>query len=893
MESSTRVEMSIPQHWFPYTKLQPPQLSNYLVERSRLSTQLHEAINHCKLTLVAAPAGSGKTSLLSILPQSDLATAWVALNATDDDLPVFVALLVSALQQQLQDKGEAILGFLQTVPYADEIIAQLASLLINNLKPFGQTKFALILDDYHTIDSPAIHQFVSYLLDYMPPSMRLVIGTRHDPPLPLPKLRMRRQLAEIRLPDLRFDGAETAVFLNQQYHLQLTESEIASLHHYTQGWAAGLQLLATVLTITQAKARSTYINQLGATNRSIFDLLATEVFSLQPPNIQQFLLQTAVLPELTPENCRAVTQNRSAAQLLESVYKRNLFLRALSTDSRRGPFRYHDLFNNFLQQQLKENAPEQWHDLHQRAAKVATNNEQKLSHLMQAKSWEEAATLLEEMGQQDTEYRYARRLVVENIESLPAPVQQNHPWLLLIVGQYYSARGQVERANPLLQQAMVSFQEQGDEMGQLEILTARAMVGTDDLDEVISAFQHKVATIGHLFRPDNWVVYHGAEIWHALMTHDWETINKHLHASLDHATQSNDSGVLTMCSLTIGPQIIFCDQGMASIENFASHSAQIAKPEDWILQIGVHSLLGFVRFFQGHVDEANQFVRESHRLLQKIGSLLWIEDHIGWLILSLALVRRAYRAFDDFVAAERNRQESQDTSGTDVYLYLQGRSFWLQGRLGESQAVLTQIQNHSLVDYYVESKVQALLLEGLLAMEAENLETAETAFLQAIPLHQRIRHTIGLTHPRLALATLYSRQKRWPKAIAELRAVIRELKKKGMPGVILQEGESIVPLLSYAVEQGVEREMLTPLLQILQPPDTPQAIPLPHSDQYLTPRESEVLRLLVTGITNSTIATELFITERTVKAHVTRILSKLEAKTRTEAAKKASQLGLI
>ena len=178
-------------------------------------------------------------------------------------------------------------------------------------------------------------------------------------------------------------------------------------------------------------------------------------------------------------------------------------------------------------------------------------------------------------------------------------------------------------------------------------------------------------------------------------------------------------------------------------------------------------------------------------------------------------------------------------------------------------------------------------------MESGDAEAAEAAFLRAAAQHQSMRHTVAITHPRLALATLYGRQKRWPKAMSELRTVTKELQKRGMPGVILQEGESVVPLLSYAVEHGVEREMLEPILQTLQPGDTVKAIPLPQSDQYLTPRESEVLRLLATGITNSAIASELFITERTVKAHVTRILAKLDATTRTEAAQKASQMGLI
>lgn len=195
--------------------------------------------------------------------------------------------------------------------------------------------------------------------------------------------------------------------------------------------------------------------------------------------------------------------------------------------------------------------------------------------------------------------------------------------------------------------------------------------------------------------------------------------------------------------------------------------------------------------------------------------------------------------------------------------------------------------------YDVEDEERQLLLAGLVAMARGDTGAAKRDLRQAAALHEKVRHTIMLSHPRLTLATLYGRQNRWPEALDEFRAVLKELKARAMPGVILQEGESIVPVVAYAIEQGIEQEMLQPLLAILQPDDFPRAIPLPDSGDYLTPRESEVLRLLATGATNPAIATELSITERTVKAHVGRILAKLGATTRTEAVTKASHLGLI
>jgi len=313
------------------------------------------------------------------------------------------------------------------------------------------------------------------------------------------------------------------------------------------------------------------------------------------------------------------------------------------------------------------------------------------------------------------------------------------------------------------------------------------------------------------------------------------------------------------------------------------------------LQVCCQGILGAVSFFQGRLDEAELASRASHRLLDEIGGLAWIDHHVCWVIMSALLARRDYRGFEVFLSAQSPRWQGQDTAAAyqQGMLYMQGRSLWLQGRIAEAQAVLQQIQTGAPTDYEVEDGLRRLLLSSLIMITRGETGTAKRDLRQAIALHEKVRHTIMLNHPRLALATLYGLQNRWADSMDELQLVIAELKARQVPGVILQEGESIVPVLRYAVDQGIELQMLQPLLQILQRYDAPLVIPLPDSEEYLTARESEVLRLLATGATNPAIAAELFITERTVKAHVSRILAKLNASTRTEAVGKARQLGLI
>lgn len=896
-DENTRLSLG-PEAWFPFTKLQPPIPGRNQVTRIRLQRVLFRAIREHKLTLIAAPAGSGKTVLSASLCESDGQTVWVALDAADDDLPLFAALLAAALRPWLADGGRSLLNFLQTVPNLPEKTTPLAALFINSLQTTDEDgPLILILDDYHVIHSPEIHQFLAALLDYLPLSLRLVLATRHDPPLPLPRWRARGELAEIRLPELRFDERETAEFLNRRYDLELEPDDVAALQAQTSGWAAGLQLLAAVLaTLPGSGERAHYIREFAPANRSIFALLATEVLAHQPEEIQEFLLQTAILPELTPANCRSLTGDPHAPQRLTAVYTRNLFLRSLTPDSQDGPFCYHDLFQEFLQQRLKQERPQQWVALHRRAAETAGSDEQKLQHLLSAELWPEAAELLERMAQLDNERRFTRSSVVTGIKALPENTRLDHPWLLYIVAQYYAIRGQVEAAAPWRAQATACFRERGDELGEIEMLVLSAIVDTADSDDLVSDFRNKVATSSHLMRPDHWAIYHGAEQWHAVAQHDWRTVEEHTRANIQQALQGEDRGVLSLTSLTLGPQMLFCSGGMALIEMFAIRARQIAGGEDLILRLCTAGLLGAIRFFQGRLDEAQQASREAHQLLEEIGGLAWIDHHVCWAILAMLLAQRAYRRIDDFLAAQEARWQTQDTAV--VYrqgmMYLHGRALLLSGRTAAAQEVLAQmlaLAEHESPNS--EDKLRRLLLASQIAAARGETGAAKRDLRQAIALHETIRHTIMHSHPRLALATLFGRQNRWAEALQELREVLSEIKARQMPGIILQEGESIVPLLERALDQGLEKEMLQPLLAILQPDDTPQTIQLPNSDEYLTPRESEVLHQLATGATNPAIAAELAITERTVKAHVTRILAKMDAATRTEAVSKARRLGLI
>ena len=247
------------------TKLFIPPPRPKVVPRARLIERLNEGL-HGKLTLISAPAGFGKTTLVGEwLATGERPVAWLSLDEGDSDPTRFLAYLVAALQTLALSKAEGIaatlgagvLGALQS-PQPPPTEALLTALL-NEIATIPDD-FILVLDDYHLVDAPAVDQALTFLLDHLPPQMHLVITTREDPQLPLARYRARGQMTELRAADLRFTPAEAAGFLNQVMDLNLSAEDVTALEARTEGWIAGLQLAALSLrgarTLASSSGRS-------------------------------------------------------------------------------------------------------------------------------------------------------------------------------------------------------------------------------------------------------------------------------------------------------------------------------------------------------------------------------------------------------------------------------------------------------------------------------------------------------------------------------------------------------------------------------------------------------------------------------------------------------------
>src|SRR5213082_3355089 len=334
------------------TKLYLPRLRPNVVSRPRLLERLNEGLHH-KLILISAPAGFGKTTLVSEwvegIERPRARTAWLSLDEGDNDPTRFLTYLVAALQTIAATIGEGVLDVLQSSqpPPTEAILTA----LLNEITTLPD-QFILVLDDYHVLEAKAVDQALTYLVEHLPPQMHLVIATREDPQLPLARLRARGQLTELRATDLRFTPSEAAGFLNQGMGLNLSTENITALEARTEGWIAGLQLAA--LSMQGHQDTTSFIKSFTGSHHFVLDYLVEEVLQQQPASIQAFLLRTSILDRLCGSLCDAVLLNPSVSgqATLEYIEHANLFLVPL--DDERRWYRYHQLFADLLRQRLHQ-----------------------------------------------------------------------------------------------------------------------------------------------------------------------------------------------------------------------------------------------------------------------------------------------------------------------------------------------------------------------------------------------------------------------------------------------------------------------------------------------------------------------------------------------------------
>jgi LuxR family maltose regulon positive regulatory protein len=485
-----------------------------------LLDRLHTAASKHPLTLISAPAGYGKTTLLASLPAEfpSLSITWLALEEEDNDPAQFLASLLRAIQQLNPEFGRNTQTLFASQPDPAGDVRRIIRALINEtLQDLSETW--IVVDDLHLITEPAVHAALDYLLERMPPQIHLLIATRHDPPLALARLRARGQLAELRVPDLRFTDEEARFFLNEKQQLHLSPDDLAKLQSRAEGWAAGLRLLAGSLDrMASDREQAAFIQDLALTDRHVFDFLADEVLKRQEPETRTFLLDISVLTEIVPSLCTALTGLGDAQSRLEDLYRRNLFL--VQADKAGKAYRFHALFAEFLREHLKREDPGRFVELHRRAAEAqeASSPGRAIAHYLAAEAWKEATQTIEQASED-----FLRQGLLQTlrgwIHALPASRRDERPRLLYLSGLCALHRGDLNEAMNLLEKARQGYKAGGDRQGQGETLLAMV--------EAVSR-QHDYARLASLAQQASAfpLPVHGqvqllmAQVWQALFQGD-------------------------------------------------------------------------------------------------------------------------------------------------------------------------------------------------------------------------------------------------------------------------------------------------------------------------------------------------------------------------------------
>lgn len=437
------------------TKLHIPQPRAAAISRPRLADQ----IGRSPVTLLSAPAGSGKTTLVSEWAGAGAVTvAWVSLENADNDPARFWSYVIAGMKTLEPDVGDSALALLRSPQPA--AIESVLTALINEISTLP-TSLVIVLDNYHVIESEAIHVGLLFLIDHLPPTMRLVITSRSDPPLPLARLRASGRLTDVRDADLRFTEEEASTFLNRAMGLDLSPGLVAILETRTEGWAVGLQMAAISMQGRENVAE--FIDDFSGSNRYILDYLTQEVLERQPADVQAFLLRTSILERLNGPLCDAVTSRRGGQAILEQLERDNIFTMPLDEDRRW--YRYHYLFAESLRRLLRQRHAGELTELRRRAAAWFEHSGlvwEAIDHALAAADYENAARLIEHEADQ-TLWRDSQRITVANwLGALPPDLVRSHPKLGLVQAWAKFTTGDWETVEPLLEEVELAL-SQGDD----------------------------------------------------------------------------------------------------------------------------------------------------------------------------------------------------------------------------------------------------------------------------------------------------------------------------------------------------------------------------------------------------------------------------------------------
>lgn len=900
------------------TKLHVPRLRPGFAPRPRLLERLAEAMGR-DLVLLCTPAGFGKTTLMADWARrGQRPVAWLSLDAGDNDPVRFWRHVGAALDGAHPGVAGRVNALLEDVqPASSEAVV---TTLVNELADVTG-EVVLVLDDYHLIQAPPVHASLGLLLEHLPDSLRLMLASRADPPLPLARLRARGQLAELREHDMRFTPEEAAALLRDTAGPEVPETAVAALEGRTEGWAAGLQLAA--LSLRGHPDPAGFVATFSGSHRYVLDYLAEEVLDRQPGPMRTFLLQTSVLERLSGPLCDAVTGGACTQQLLEQAEQANLFL--IPLDEVRGWWRYHQLFADLLHARLVQERPGEVPGLHQAAAAWCEGHglvDGAVRHAVAAGDAAWAARLIEENF--DELLRRAEEATVDRwLQELPAGLVRSRPRLCFAQAIWALLAGRADEAEPLLGDAEAAVAAGGDEPYQPSVgraasivtnLPASIALARADLArrhgeaEQMAVFGHQA--LAHLTEGDR--AQHRQVGWF-LAVADWQRgrLAEAEHALEGIVAEQRAAGWRYMAARPA------CDLGQvqrarghlsAALRTY-QQALEIASdagrplPFAGMAQVGIAEIL----YERGKLEAALDRGADGVRLCRQLAYTLP-------LVAGLAVLAWIKQGQGDPAGALDAIGEAERAAPRSAVVDLLNPVPTLRARLALAHGEVTEAvrwAQRSGLDPddqpgYPREREYLMLARVLLATGEPGRVLGLLERLRALAVAQG--RTDSIIQVRALEAIALESDGDEPAALAALAEALSLAAPEGYLRVFVDEGAALAALLRTLVTTPAKARAtahvppayLGKVLhafeqagQVVVPPHPGHAAALAGLIAPLTARELEVLALLAAGKTNQAIASELVITLDTVKRHVTHILDKLGVANRTQAVIQARELGLL
>jgi len=914
------------------TKLLIPPVKPNIVQRTRLVQRIETGItsNH-KLTLISAPAGFGKTTLISDWGAATrIPIAWVSIDGGDNDLTQFLGYCIAALRTIKPNIGDASLE-LQQSPHPPPVERVLTA-LIDELDEIHE-RFALVLDDYHVIESHQIHNALNFLINHLPRKMHLIIATRTGLPLPIARLRTRVELTEISEADMRFTLDETTTYLNDIMQLDLALEDITALKNRTEGWIAGLQM--TAISIQGSGDVSGFIKALSGKHRFILDYLMEEVLGLQSAEIQEFMVKTSILNQLSSPICDAVMgwsdtvggtpkkrkANRRAhptlqsQEILEHLDRANLFL--IPLDDERRWYRYHRLFANLLEERLIQVYGNDIPDLHRRAGDWYEQNGligETINHLLEAGEFERAANFISKNA---LTFVYHGNLgtLARWLEVLPKNVKQSQPWLSIAHAWALSFAGQLAPVASILRDAEGALPSITDE---IEVQRLSGMI--DALRAYLIAIRGSMPLAAEFARealkvlPDEDLVLRGFSATLLATVLRWTgELNEAKGAYQEAITINRAAGatnvlVESLCDLAalqstqgdLRRSMTTCREALSLAEEYYERSGS---------RLSAHGLVSIqlsnILRERNDLDMARKYAEEG---------LVFCEEWGQAESLMRAYIEHAHvlQACDDSDGSLRSIQKARQLAPDLSPWYVARSAAWeAHFRLaqGDLPYALQWIDDQDLIsndEIEFQDFETHLTIVRILIAKGKPLSKSEAlpALNQVIEILDRMQSTAessGAGRILIELMVLASIAQdalgQTDRALSTLKQALVLAEPEAFIRVFVDEGEPIRMLLCELEKQETTMPYACKVLQFMSP-NVDAGITSDVScteglTEPLSEREMEVLHLLETHLSGTEIAGQLFIAASTVRSHIKNIYGKLKVHSRKDAVEKARELGLL